>query len=116
MCAAYLEHMTMDELDDSFCSDDSGYSTGFINGLISRQLDGIEFKGLRYVLVNSDLDYVDYDDTEHYLKESVVKFINEHFNDYERYKQSIIDYNAYMNTDAKIIISTFVGCGECLKS
>lgn len=84
-----------------------------IIGLISRQLDGIEFKGLRYALVNSDLDY---DDNEHYLKENVVKFINEHFNDYERYKQSIIDYNAYMNTDAKIIISTFVGCGECLKS
>ena len=112
ICSAYLEHMTMNKIDDSFCTDDSGYSTTFINGSISTQLNDIELKGLRYTLMNPNVDYAD---KEHHLKENVVKFVDEHFNDCEKYKQRIAEYNSYMNTDAIIIISTFVGCGNCLK-
>lgn len=113
MCAAYLKHMTMSNHDDSFCSEESGYNTIFINGLISSEsLNGVEVKGLRYVLMNQD---VDYSDRKHYLKEDVVRFIDEHFNDCVEYKRMIAEYNAYTSTDAKMIISTFVGCRNCLK-
>lgn len=107
MCAAYLKHMTMDELDDSFCSKDSGYNPIFINSLISKSLNDIELKGLRYVLMNQDGD-----DAQ---KEDVVRFVDEHFNDCEEYKRKITEYNTYISTDAAMIISTFVGCRNCLK-
>ena len=112
MCVSYLKHMTMNGHDDSFITDDSGYSTMFINGSISEDLDDIEMKSLRYALMNQD---VEYSDKEHHLKEEVVRFIDEHFNDCKKYKELITHYNEYYSTDAKIIISAFVGCRNCLK-
>ena len=113
MCAAYLNHMTMNGIDDSFIDDESGYNTIFIDGSIQHELGGVgAIRCLRYALMNQD---VEYGDKKNYLKEEVVKFVDEHFNDYEKYRKVIAKYAGYATTDARIIISTFVGCCGCLK-
>ena len=112
MCVSYLNHMTMSHVDDSFCSGDEGYAITFINDSISESVNNIKLKNLRYVLMNQD---VDYSDRTHYLKEDVVQFIDEHYNDCKKYKKLIAKNNRCMNTDAIIIISAFVGYCGCLK-
>lgn len=111
MCAHYLKHMTMHNEDDSFFSCDSGYDTMFINGNMSKSVDGIKLKDLRYVLMNKN---VNYNDEEHYLKEDVITFVSKHFNDCEEYMKRIANYHGYSSTDAIMMISTFVGCQHCL--
>lgn len=112
MCAHYLKHMKMNAKTDSFFTGDSGYDTMFINGNISKSVDGIKLKCLRYVLMNQN---VEYRDEIHYLKEDVIAFVSKHFNDCEEYMKQIANYHGYSNTDAIMIISTFVGCQHCLK-
>ena len=112
MCVSYLDHMTMLDAADSFCSKDNGYDIMFINGSISKSMNDIELENLRYILMNQD---VEYGDIAHYLREDVVKFVNEHFNDCEEHKQRIATCNRYMSTGAIMVISTFVGCRNCLK-
>ena len=58
---------------------------------------------------------VQYNDRAHYLKEDVVRFVDEHFNDCKKYKKHIATNNGYNGTDAIMIISTFVGCCGCLE-
>ena len=112
ICAAYLNHMTMSHVDDSFCSEDGGYEITFINVSISKSINNIKLNNLRYVLMNQD---VQYNDKSHYLKEDVVQFVDRHFNDCKKYKKQIAANNGYNSTDAIMIISTFVGCCGCLK-
>ena len=112
MCAHYLKHMKMDERNDSFFTGDAGYESTFINNEISKSVDDIKLKCLRYVLMNQN---VNYNDKEHYLKKDVIKFVSKHFNDCESYIKQIAYYHTFSSTDAIMIISTFVGCQHCLK-
>lgn len=112
MCVSYLKHMTMNSDDDSFITGDSGYSSTFVDESIQHEMGDVgTIRCLRYVLMKQDAKY----DEENCLKEEVVKFVDEHFNDYEEYRKMIKYYNSYCHTNADAIISTFVGCRNCLK-
>lgn len=113
ICAAYLNHMTMSHIDDSFCTEDGGYEITFSNSSISKSINNIKLTHLRYVLMNPSVDN-SYRIIV-YLKEDVVQFVDEHFNDCEKYKKLIAKNNRYRSADAIMIISTFVGCCGCLK-
>lgn len=111
MCAHYLKHMKMNTKNDSFFKGDSGYNTMFINGNISKSVDDIKLKCLRYVLMNQNDNY---SDKKHYLKKDVIEFVSKHFNDCEEYLEQIAYYHQFLSTDAIMVISTFVGCQHCL--